>query len=561
MLKAWRIRFGTLTKRERHILKIAGITIVVVVAMQQLMPSSKPLVFVKINGKLNYYSSYDQMYQKLEEPLAQDYTLKAADESYTYSANNLGISLNREVMAAATKPESRLKRLVPFSTLAQILRNIEPAYQTSNKSLSIITKSIADEINQTPTDAQIVAEGENYTISPSQNGRKLLPSEAVMKITESISQSNTTIELPVHEVESDITTSELEDAAEEFSAKIPDKIDLILQSGNSTISKDDMYSWLYYQAKDSKPVIGFNPEKVKAYADQINAMISSSLSPTPTIVYLTDGIETSRTVGKGGKAIDASKLTTQIIEAISQGLTNVSVQLVDVPSPIVTRRTFTKSSAGLQELLKSLTEGTNISIRYADINERGWDVGSRQSERTHMASTYKLFVAYSVLKRIDSGQWHMTDPINGDTVDGCIRKMIVNSDNACSIAMAEKIGWTVIESEGKALGASGLYWKDDVNGTANDPAELLIKLARGQILSPNSRTYLLDLMHTQVYRQGIPAGSSHPVADKVGFLNGHLNDAAIVYSPDMTYVLVIYTYGESWAKIADITSQIEALVS
>ena len=66
-------------------------------------------------------------------------------------------------------------------------------------------------------------------------------------------------------------------------------------------------------------------------------------------------------------------------------------------------------------------------------------------------------------------------------------------------------------------------------------------------------------MKRNVYRQGIPAGASGTVADKVGFLNGLLHDAAIVYSPKGTYVLVILTNGSSWANIAELTKKIEAL--
>jgi hypothetical protein len=42
------------------------------------------------------------------------------------------------------------------------------------------------------------------------------------------------------------------------------------------------------------------------------------------------------------------------------------------------------------------------------------------------------------------------------------------------------------------------------------------------------------------------------VADKVGFMDGLLHDAAIVYGPNGTYVLAVMTDGSSWATIADL---------
>ena len=66
-------------------------------------------------------------------------------------------------------------------------------------------------------------------------------------------------------------------------------------------------------------------------------------------------------------------------------------------------------------------------------------------------------------------------------------------------------------------------------------------------------------MKRNIYRQGIPRGINAPVANKVGFLDGVLHDAAIVYASTGPYVLVITTDGSSWAHIAELTRQIEAL--
>jgi hypothetical protein len=80
-------------------------------------------------------------------------------------------------------------------------------------------------------------------------------------------------------------------------------------------------------------------------------------------------------------------------------------------------------------------------------------------------------------------------------------------------------------------------------------------------IQPASRDRFLGALKRNIYRQGIPAGASVQVADKVGFLNGLFHDAAIVYSPSGTYVLTIMTDGSSWANIAELTKQIEALRS
>lgn len=64
-------------------------------------------------------------------------------------------------------------------------------------------------------------------------------------------------------------------------------------------------------------------------------------------------------------------------------------------------------------------------------------------------------------------------------------------------------------------------------------------------------------MKRQIYRSGIPAGShGAAVADKVGFLDGYLHDAGIVYSPKATYALVIMSSGSSWSNISDLADAV-----
>ena len=65
------------------------------------------------------------------------------------------------------------------------------------------------------------------------------------------------------------------------------------------------------------------------------------------------------------------------------------------------------------------------------------------------------------------------------------------------------------------------------------------------------------MFKANVYRKGIPAGTNGTVANKVGFLNGLLHDAAIVYGSNSKYVLAIMTDGSSWNNIAELTKRIE----
>jgi beta-lactamase class A len=139
--------------------------------------------------------------------------------------------------------------------------------------------------------------------------------------------------------------------------------------------------------------------------------------------------------------------------------------------------------------------------------------------------------------------------------------MIIKSDNPCAEALLQKIGFREITDEAKKIGLKNTTFLegDRPLTSAGDLAVFLATLESGQMLQPASRAKLLDAMKRNIFRQGIPAGANGQVADKVGFLDNFLHDAAVVYSPNGTYVLSVMSEDSSWAKIAELTRAIEKL--
>lgn len=182
------------------------------------------------------------------------------------------------------------------------------------------------------------------------------------------------------------------------------------------------------------------------------------------------------------------------------------------------------------------------------------------------ASTYKLFTAYSALIRIEDGSWDWSDAniVGEKNLMTCFNDMISFSDNDCAEAITSSIGYQTVTSEAQALGCvdTTLISSDGyARTTANDLALFLAKLYKGQILTQqSSRNILIDAMKNNIYRNGIPSGITDDiVANKVGFIDGYLNDASIVYDTLGNYVLVIMTNNSSWGEIANLASKINLL--
>ena len=137
--------------------------------------------------------------------------------------------------------------------------------------------------------------------------------------------------------------------------------------------------------------------------------------------------------------------------------------------------------------------------------------------------------------------------------------MISQSDNPCAENYLKVIGYDVVTKDANDIGFKDTTFAKSGGPytTANDLARFMVMLDAGQNFSSANRDRFLSALKANVYRKGIPAGTNGTVANKVGFLNGLLHDAAIVYGSNGKYVLAIMTDGSSWNNIAELTKRIE----
>jgi beta-lactamase class A len=192
------------------------------------------------------------------------------------------------------------------------------------------------------------------------------------------------------------------------------------------------------------------------------------------------------------------------------------------------------------------------------------------------ASTYKIYVAYAVLHGIEQGKYSLTTPTDdGNSIQTDLSNMILNSDNDAARTLGFLYGWKSINSLLTSQGLTGTNLYNyvppstqpvgDKHSTAQDLATILNKLSAGSLLNASHTQLLLNLMKQQHYRERVPAGvpSDVAVADKPGWLSpadgeaGYTqNDAAIVYGPKSTYIVVITTTGSSTSPLANLSRQI-----
>jgi beta-lactamase class A len=137
------------------------------------------------------------------------------------------------------------------------------------------------------------------------------------------------------------------------------------------------------------------------------------------------------------------------------------------------------------------------------------------------------------------------------------RHMIVTSSNLATNLLIDIVGIERIQKTLRDLGvADGIdfkrgvednkAWEEDINNrvTAEGLLKALRMIAEEKAISPAASQHMLDILHGQEFKRGIPAGlpGEARVAHKTGEISTVAHDAGIVYLPDRPpYVLVILT--------------------
>ncbi len=233
---------------------------------------------------------------------------------------------------------------------------------------------------------------------------------------------------------------------------------------------------------------------------------------------------------------------------------------------------------------------SNISIVFTHLGTNqthSW----RPYQRYNPASLIKLPIAASLYHQIETGKRATSDSVRyrhkhtqsgagilkthepGDyyRLDTLADMMMRYSDNTATGMLIEQLGRDTINQHMRAIGMSNTWLKNprltrppqSNQTTAMDIHQLLIKLARYELISPLRTQHILSHMKEQIYRWGIPhrLPRSYSVSNKTGTLGFVRHDAGLIVHGSNAYVLTILTDGLPETTRADTIARIaEALL-
>ena len=568
-------RLGRALFNWRKILLGAGILVAaLIVVVQFLYPADKLVLLTYIDGVgVGGWQKTDAI-KKLDDAYANSkvsiYFGQSAEPLLRPKPADIGLNISNKSRINTIEYPWYL-RIIPTSVLWVGFMNgpnTSPGYSRDETAINkYLAGQFGDSCKISPRDASLRANNGALEVVKSQSGGNcdinVLRQELLSVNLYPIGENR--IDIAVQDIPSAIT----DNMARQFGADLQNKMSngILVETGaiRQLVPASELFQWMDFVSRDGKLDYGFNIERATAYFDT-NIAPRMYVAPGITIINTTDFIETSRVDGAVGQSLDVASTLTSMKNSVNNGVKVTAISMV-VPPILNYVRSYSHSDVGLSALIQQydIDHDGSFAVSMYELSGRGRRVAYNDTVVGVSASTYKLFVAYSTLKRIESGEWQWSDSMTEDNdIAGCFDNMIVWSDNSCAETLMEKIGYHAATDEIHEIGFYDTTFISDDGYARTSSADLssfLAQLQTGQILTQqSSRDRLIDAMKRNAYREGIPAGiSGSVVADKVGFIDGVLNDAAIVYSPTGTYVLVIMTDGSSWDTIADLANKIEEL--
>ena len=541
----------------------AAILLVILLIVQIFYPNDNLLPFAEVDGEALSWQTKQASIEKLnrdyDENRIQVY-LNSSDKpviTTTLAKANVDIDTT-EIVQNFDYPW--YLRIVPTSLfwVGFMQRSSAPQPQFDESFEDYVTESILPFCAEEPVSAMLKANGAALDLVAAKSGGKCQASDvfANLRTMQPTLSADTKVTVAREEIAPTISDKTAQNYADEIEKRVGAGIALKVGDKTQTVSAEQVFSWLDFAEKDGNLQATINGERAAAWLNQevaskvkVDAGTSEITTRDLTVVARKDGAT--------GKALDVEQTINQLQTVVDGEANEAAAVTKDVAPTEKYTRTYSSSDAGLSALMQNFADdhaGTyGVSMIELDGQRRRAEYNGDRQFIT--ASTYKLFVAYSLMKQIDEGKRSWASD------EACFNKMISSSDNDCAKKFLNEIGHQKITNDIQAIGlTNSTFMKSDgIYTTPNNQALLAGMIATGQNFSSANQQRLISAMKGNVYRQGIPAGVSGTVADKVGFLDGLLHDTAIIYGTNGTYVLSIMTDGSSWANIAELARQIDAL--
>lgn len=554
-------------KLHRILVWVAFLSYAGIFSVQMLYPLDRALPLASLFGEAAGYKKHEELAALVQKKFqGTTATISTKGKKLTFDLKKAGAEPATETMIRQTEEYPFWQRFLPFSIFWQPVQIVESKIYYSPIILESFSKEASKQLTSLPVNAGLSLENGELRATSDVPGIDVTATDIKKAITGQkviLGQKNTiTPRAKVKQAET--TVADFQEVKQQATAALAQKITIIADGIRFQPSAEQVATWLVIGVDANKqPTLSFNQDSFNSYLNTIDTQ--RGVPAGTTRVTLTDGNETARVVGSNGRAVTREPLLENFKTLLISGRGNptVTASFHDVAPSVAYNSIYTSSQAGLQAYLNDVARRMNVRIAIQQVGGAGWSAEVRGGEGLPSASTYKLFVAKWLFTQMEAGTIHWEDPILDTNVSTCFDRMTIASTNPCAEEWLRQIGRSNMNTFVYGLGfSSGTSFTNPTatHTTPNDLRKYMLGLQSGSLVGGAYRDRLLHSLISHPYRTGIPSGSRGTVYDKVGFLWDYVHDAAIVYHPRGTYVMVVMTKGQSYSTIAAITRQVEGIM-
>ena len=547
------------------------------IVVQLIYPFNRTMLYAQVNniavGGVSREDAASVIKSSYEESKLAVYFGDAKEPYRSPTLKTLGVSVDTSDAVNSIMYPVWL-RLIPTSLWwGHFLVPGDSATVSLNETLirEYAEREFGESCNITPKNATVVVGESGLSLSPAADGGTC-QLDAVVKQMSSVkvaTPGTSEARVALEGVSPKIKDEAAQQVINTIEPRLKDGVKLKFEKEEILFDAGSVRSWLVFNEDKDAINVKVDPEKA---ASVLNEKLKEKANKTAgsLTIKMKDDKEVSRSGNDTvGRLLNIEGTAGNITEYLLGKKESAEVAVTTVKPQIKYERSYTNSAAGFSAMIRRFAESNPgvYGVSLVELSGQRRTVGYNDTRNFFPASTYKLFVAFSTLKRVEAGTYKWSDKkVGGQNLPGgknlseCFDLMIVNSDNACAEALRDAITYGKLNQDLRSIGiySTSFVAPGEHKSTARDLTAFLVKLETGSLpISGTSRSKLLGVMKRNVYRSGVPSGASGAVADKVGFIWNLLHDAAIVYSPKGTYALTIMTDGSSWGNIAKLTKEIE----
>lgn len=562
-------RYRSLPRILKALWWVSFSCVVLVIAFQIWYPSTRTLPQAMVADQPSGYLAETDAAKRIQK-LFNLTSVNATVDGKTIARPlaEYGAEPHTQVMVDSLSDYPLWQRVIPLSIVFKAPRVHSIEARFTGQVLSAACRETAAKLSHAPQNARIAIKNGQLEAIDDRPGVKVNPEQLCQSIrsTRMALGATTTLRPEARVTRAETTSADFAAVRAEAERALATTIMFSYDDQQFRPTREQLATWLVIEANaDGQPALSLERDTLADYLESLNRTVGIAASPTR--VTIVDGEETKRTDGTPGRQIDTGSMIQGVKAALvaptAPAQSTLLLTTVLVAPPVVYNSRYTASEAGLRAYVRDVSQQYDVHISLRQIGGNGWTAEARADESIPSASTYKLFVAEWLFDQMAAGKlaWHT--PFLDTDVSTCFNRMTIASTNACSEAWLAEIGRESMNRYVRNKGFSGgttFTSPVAVHTTARDLTNYLYRLETGQLYGAQYRDRLYRSLGSHPFRYGVPSGSAGVVYDKVGFLWDYVHDAAVVRHPRGTYVVTIMTKGQSYARIAEITRQLERLM-